>query len=87
LRAALAAWANPGLRIFLDTFIDHDRGYYPRAGLLDRRFNPRPAFNALRRLEGMLSGLAAPLVIEPSRSDFHVTGADGESRLLDLSTV
>lgn len=34
--------------VFLDTFIDSDRGYYPRNGLLDRRFNPRPAFYALK---------------------------------------
>jgi len=34
--------------VFIDTFIDSDRGYYPRNGLLDRRFNPRPAFYALK---------------------------------------
>jgi hypothetical protein len=34
--------------VFMDTFIDSDRGYYPRIGLLDRRFNPRPAFYALK---------------------------------------
>jgi len=31
----------------LDGFMDHDRGYYPRHGLIDRRFNPRPAFYEL----------------------------------------
>jgi hypothetical protein len=35
--------------VFIDTFIDSDRGYYPRIGLLDRRFNPRPAFYALKQ--------------------------------------
>lgn len=34
--------------IFIDTWLDSDRGYYPRHGLLDRRFNPRPAFYALK---------------------------------------
>lgn len=34
--------------VFMDTFVDSDRGYYPRNGLLDRRFNPRPAFYALK---------------------------------------
>jgi hypothetical protein len=34
--------------VFIDTFIDCDIGYYPRIGLLDRRFNPRPAFYALK---------------------------------------
>jgi 3',5'-cyclic AMP phosphodiesterase CpdA len=87
LKAALAAWANPGMRIFLDTFIDHDRGYYPRAGLLDRRFNPRPAYHALRRLETTLSGIAGPLMVAPSGADFRVTGVDGESLLIHLSAV
>ncbi len=34
--------------VFVDTFIDSDRGYYPRIGLVDRHFNPRPAFYALK---------------------------------------
>ncbi len=34
--------------VFMDTFVDSDRGYYPRNGLLDRRFNPRSAFYALK---------------------------------------
>ena len=34
--------------LFVDTFLDSDRGYYPRKGLLDRRFNPNPAFYALK---------------------------------------
>ena len=54
--AALAAAAFPRVAVFLDTFMDHDRGYYPRHGLVDRRFNPRPAFHALRRIEAVLAG-------------------------------
>ncbi len=34
--------------VFVDTFVDSDRGYYPRIGLVDRRYNPRPAFYALK---------------------------------------
>ena len=34
--------------VFIDTFVDSDRGYYPRIGLLDRRFNPRPVFYTLK---------------------------------------
>jgi len=29
--------------VFLDGFADHDRGYYRRHGLIDRRHAPRPA--------------------------------------------
>lgn len=50
----MAALAFPRTKIFLDTFVDHDRGYYPRHALIDRRYNPRPAFHALRNLEALL---------------------------------
>ncbi|MBL7162118.1 MAG: metallophosphoesterase [Anaerolineales bacterium] len=43
-----ASQAMAKTTVFIDTFIDSDRGYYPRNGLLDRRFNPRPAFYALK---------------------------------------
>ena len=41
--------------VFLDTFVDNDRGYYPRIGLLDRRLNPRKAFHALKSVSQQLS--------------------------------
>jgi hypothetical protein len=47
VEAVRAARRHPGAAIFLDTFMDHDRGYYPRHGLIDRRFDPRPALYAL----------------------------------------
>jgi len=47
VEAVRAARAHPDAVIFLDTFMDHDRGYYPRHGLIDRRCNPRPALYAL----------------------------------------
>jgi hypothetical protein len=34
----------------LDTFIDHDRGYFPRVGLYDRRLNPRKGSHVIRNL-------------------------------------
>jgi hypothetical protein len=45
--AAKAALQHPDARVFLDGFMDHDRGYYPRHGLIDRRYNPRPALYRL----------------------------------------
>ncbi|NIA24240.1 MAG: hypothetical protein GWP04_01580 [Gammaproteobacteria bacterium] len=38
---------HPDVPMFLDGFMDHDRGYYRRHGLIDRRCNPRPALFAL----------------------------------------
>jgi hypothetical protein len=33
--------------VHIDTFVDVDRGYNPRHGLLDRHYNFRPAGRAL----------------------------------------
>jgi len=63
VEAVLVAMANPSVSVFIDTFVDHDRGYYPRNGLIDRRYNPRPAFHALRTFEALLSGRGEKMVV------------------------
>ena len=71
--AALAAAANPSLSVFLDAFLDHDRGYFPRHGLLTRQSVPRPAFHALRNLSRLLP---ADATITRVGEEFHFsTGA------------
>ena len=50
--AARAALYDPDVTVFLDGFIDHDRGYYPRHGLIDRAFNPRKALYRLIDVAG-----------------------------------
>jgi len=35
--------------------MDHDRGYFPRAGLYDRRLNPRRAAHVLRHLQAAVN--------------------------------
>lgn len=52
--ATVAAMSHPHVTVYLDTFVDHDRGYYPRHGLLDRRYDPRPAFRVLCNLTGRI---------------------------------
>ncbi len=42
------------LHVYLDTFADVDRGYYRRLGVVDRFYNPRPAFHAIK---GMITKL------------------------------
>ena len=42
-----AAYQYPTAVLFLDGFMDHDRSYYPRHGLIDRHHNPRPALYRL----------------------------------------
>lgn len=48
------ALALPQTTIILDTFVDMDRGYFPRTGLVDRRYNPRMAGDVYRNLNAHL---------------------------------
>ncbi|MCL1592775.1 MAG: metallophosphoesterase [Actinomycetia bacterium] len=47
VEAAVAAMVHQNCSILIDGFMDHDRGYYPRHGLVDRHLNPRGAFYRL----------------------------------------
>lgn len=74
--AAIAKAAYPGMPMTLDTFMDIDRGYFARNGLVDRRNNPRPAADVLRRLADSLG--TQPVKIErisrdASRPAVHLT--------------
>ena len=71
--AFLAALDCPDLTVFIDTFIDHDRGYYPRHGLLDRRSNPRAAQRVLTHLSRLLS--AGPITRLDGATDAFETPA------------
>jgi 3',5'-cyclic AMP phosphodiesterase CpdA len=53
--------------VFLDTFADLDRGYFPRTGLVDRRYNPRAASFVFRYLHSAL---------EPSCHELSLGQAD-----------
>lgn len=74
VEAALAAAVSPRVLAVADTFMDVDRGYFPRTGLVDRRSNLRPAGRAYGHLHGLLSALgdAHP---EPLAADDAVLGA------------
>ncbi len=57
--AALAANTRDNVAVYCDTYIDNDRGYFVRNGVLDRLNNPRPAFHVLRHLHGALDEFEA----------------------------
>jgi hypothetical protein len=61
--ALLAAFAAGDCEIFIDTYVDVDRGYFPRHGLFDRRYNPRPASFVYRNLQGWLGALGVAPVL------------------------
>jgi predicted phosphodiesterase len=50
----IAGASNKGADIFLDTFLDHDRGHFMRNGLADRRCNPRTAGKVYQHLHAAL---------------------------------
>ena len=62
--ALVLAIALSGAKIYLDTFIDMDRGYFPRNGLVDRRYNPRLAAHVYRNLNSVLGPYSGNLLIE-----------------------
>ncbi|VTU17803.1 Calcineurin-like phosphoesterase [Variovorax sp. SRS16] len=53
--AMILSKSSPGIRYVYDTFMDVDRGYFPRHAFIDRRFNPRPAATAFTTLNALLS--------------------------------
>ena len=52
--AVIAARLSQRVRYVFDTFMDIDRGYFPRNGFIDRCFNPREAANAIASMAAML---------------------------------
>lgn len=61
VEAALSAASLTRVRVFLDTFMDLDRGYFPRHGLYDRRLNPRRAALCLMHLTDFLNRRDGPV--------------------------
>lgn len=56
--AQLAAIMAPNVRIYLDALMDVDRGYYRRAGLIDKQCNPKAGWHAMRAVRSELSNAA-----------------------------
>jgi hypothetical protein len=75
-----ATLASKDIVVFLDTFVDHDRGYYPRNGLLDRRYNPRSSYYVFRHLQRALGSDQHTLEMTPVHSSAGVRAFALESR-------
>jgi 3',5'-cyclic AMP phosphodiesterase CpdA len=77
--ALLAARLSPRVRYVFDTFMDVDRGYFPRNGFIDRMFNPRPALRAYAAMSHLLGhgttvSMDAPVVDGARSVRFRVDG-------------
>ena len=65
--ALLAARLSPKVRYVFDTFMDVDRGYFPRNGFIDRMFNPRPALRTYAALSHLL-GHNTEVTVDPANT-------------------
>jgi hypothetical protein len=72
-QAFVLSMAQPNVRYIFDTFMDVDRGYYPRHALIDRRFNPR------------LAGLACAFLAAHWPADAKVEIQSVENNVLEFS--
>ena len=56
VQAMLLSKRSESLRYDFDTFLDVDRGYFPRHAFIDRRFDPRAAARAFTAVNALMSG-------------------------------
>ena len=55
-QAMVLSRCGPDVLYVFDTFMDVDRGYYPRDAFIDRRFNPRPPASVFTALASLFPG-------------------------------
>ena len=67
-QAMVLSRCGPDILYVFDTFMDVDRGYYPRDAFIDRRFNPRPAAGVFTALASLFPG-RAPFALIDGGSD------------------
>lgn len=67
-QAMIYSKASTRVRYIFDTFMDVDRGYFPRRAFIDRRFNPRPAAKTFAMLAALLS-FAPAVQLNGARSE------------------
>ena len=78
------------IRAFCDSLTDNDRGYFPRKGVLDRRFNPGSGYYVVKNLHGLFNLLGEVISSESTKLPdgdqmFKVEAANGKLHMV-LST-
>lgn len=68
IEAIAGAEKHHNIAVYADTFVDNDRGYFVRNGVLDRLCNPRLGFHVVQNLIGALNAFS-----EDFESDLIVT--------------
>ncbi len=72
-QAMLLSRVTPQVRWIFDTFMDVDRGYFPRHGFIDRRFDPRPAAHAFTTLTALLSSGEVQVRADAAARSLHAS--------------
>ena len=67
-QAMVLSRTSPSVHYVFDTFMDVDRGYFPRQAFIDGQFNPRPAARAFALLNSLLSDCDELKLLDPSPS-------------------
>ena len=75
--ATIGALSADRLLVFLDTFVDQDRGYFIRSGLIDRAFNPRLGAKIVRHLHSVPKVIGGQIKIQDI-----ISIADGQMLVL-----
>lgn len=80
---------QPTISAYFDTFMDVDRGYFPRNGFIDRRYDARPASRVYASLHAALAGSRLERLAEPGADapQLRLARADGDLVALVLPTV
>lgn len=89
-KVILLAHQYTGIRFIYDTFMDVDRGYFPRHAFIDRQFNPRPMARAFAILMSTLSGVDNLRLVKASSQSNDVlefSTTKNSYQLLNLSTL
>ena len=96
-QAMVLSRCGPDILYVFDTFMDVDRGYYPRDAFIDRRSNPRPAAGVFAALASRFPEPEPFTLIEgrgEETIDFEHTGvryrlvcAPGDAALAALATL
>ncbi len=81
--AIFAGIGAEGVEVILDTFADSDRGYFARAGLVNRRFNPKLGSHVVGNLFALLDDNGWRL--DDAEAAVTLSGDAGERLTLVLS--
>ncbi|MGE3599904.1 MAG: metallophosphoesterase [Dehalococcoidia bacterium] len=89
VQAMLLSKVHKGIKFVFDTFMDVDRGYFPRQAFVDRKSNPRAAANGFRVVNSLCSSArnVELLTSSASQTRFVIDGSEHVLLLVDSERV